>query len=148
MKVFKIDSICYTNNDLYSIQGKIIDIKTIYAVKLTILSIIITDAFKKKIEIIAYNECAEYLIKQNCIKENSIYYFQALKVQKNNRYKRTNHDCKLIFEKTISKLSKINCLEYKINDKIFVKTEKQSKKDKKNKDQNCKHKQLSIKSFF
>ena len=144
MKVFNIDSIFFKNDEIYSIQGKVIDNKTICINKLSILSLIITDAFDKKIEIIAFNEAAEYLIKKN-IKQNSIYYFQRLKVKKNLQFKRTSHDCKLVFENANSKIVRIDCLEYKINDKIFVKSKKDLKNDK---PQNFKHKQLSIKSFF
>ena len=144
MKVYKFDDIIFQGNNLYSIQGRIIHVKNIKNDCITITSIIAADVLDKQIEIIAFNESAQYLIKQQ-IKENSFYSFYILHTQKNLKFKRTNHKCKLVFELPRSKLSKIHCLEYKCNDKLFVK-EINKKKGVKNKQQNIK--QLSIKSFF
>ena len=144
MKVFKFDDIIFhQRNYSYSVQARIIHVKVIKTDCLIIASIIAADVIDKEIEIIAFNESAQYLIKQQ-IEENSMYSFDTLKTQKNSKFRRTNHAYKLIFELPCSKLTKIYCLEYKRNNKVFVK--EFNKKKIKNKHDTTK--QLSIKSFF
>lgn len=124
----------------YNLQCKILeDVRLIKTDSITIASFIIQDLFKNNIEIISFNASAEFIVQQN-LKKESTYFFKCLNATRNQRFKRTNHEFKLIFEKHNSKVKKINFLEYKIKNQVFVHT----KEDKKN----STTKQLSIKHFF
>ena len=114
-----------TKNILYTIQCKILqELKIIKTDSILIASLIVQDALNNTIEIISFNESAQFIMKQK-FKKNSKYSFKSLHAAKNEKFKRTNHRFKLIFQKNQSKLHKINCLEYKIKNQVFVQIKKQ-----------------------
>ena len=144
MITYNFENIVNIKNGLYNIQGKIIrDIAVINTETITIASLVIQDSLQNQIELIAFNESARHIMKHS-LKVNSIYFFQRLKVMSNNKFQKTNHKCKLLFEYPQCQLRKIKCLEYMKNNKIFVQIS--DKKKKKKEIQSSK--QLSIKTFF
>lgn len=147
MITYNFKDIVNKDYTIYNIQGKITrDLVVINTATTIIASLIIQDSFETEIEIIAFNESVEHIMKHS-LKINSIYFFQRLKVMANKKFQKTNHKCKLLFEYHQAKLRKINCLEYKKNNKIFVQISDKNKKKKEDKE-NQKSKQLSIKTFF
>lgn len=133
----------HVNNISYNIQCKLIQEPQILETSATIIaSLIVEDTFKNKIEILSFNASAKF-IKEQKLKEKSMYCFKMLQATRNKKFRKTKHQFKLIFDQNRSKISKINCLEYKIKNRIFVLTRNKNKLKEKDST-----KQLSIKHFF
>lgn len=137
VKIYKIKDIKLKN--IYNLQGKMIHDIVIVKENLIIASILFEDIDKKRIEIIAFGEAAKQIIKKK-LKKGSFYEFKRLRSQVNDKYKKTNHECKLIFGEQ-SSCSEIKHLEYMKNGKIFISIDNEKKEIFKNK------RQLSMKCF-
>lgn len=90
-----------------------------------ILSMILIDHKKNKIELIAWNED-----KIN-IQKGDHYHFLNIQSIPNNKYRKTSHTAKLQFTKSECQYKKIKCLEYKKDKIIYVKDIKQRNKKEK-----------------
>lgn len=146
MIVYNINRI--QNGMIYTTQGKIErEILIIKTKELLITSLVIADATKNRIEIVAFGMAAEHIIKQK-LTVGSMYQFKNLKATINDKYRKTTHPCKLTFTNH-SKIKKIECLEFKKKEKLFVTfNNKKTKKTKNIEQQNIKQLQVSIKSYF
>ena len=129
-------------NYIYHIQGTIVsDVSLFYTKrKLPIISFIVTDNNKKRIECLSFGEEA-IEIKQK-ITQDKTYLFKHVIAVDNKTYKKTNHSYKLqLTSDTIIKESNIK--QYQKSDKICVKPIKKCKR----KELKVTH-QLSIKNWL
>lgn len=107
-------------NNTYNIQAIITNETTFYTKNSKlIISLILQDSEKRKIELIAWEEEAKFLQKQN-IKLNQMYHIKNLKTINNKKYPKTNHLFKLTLDISTTVFTKITGLEYKKNKTIYI----------------------------
>lgn len=130
----------------YNVQGKITsDISLFYTKKqLPILSFIIQDNFKSRIQCLAFGE--ESIQFKNMLNVDKTYTFNKVIAVNNKTYCKTNHLFKLKLT-TETKIIELKMKQYKQSDKICVEMIQNNKKQLNLKRNKSKH-QLSIKNWF
>ena len=129
---------CYTNYDV-QMQINYIQISNKY------ISIILKDINKQEIELIAFQKDMKKL-KELKLELNKWYTLNNIQTIPNNIFKRTNHNFKLRFKSTLTKIKLIKTFKIVKNNKLFVEEIKKKKIKKEN--NNKKLNQLSIINFL